>query len=143
MTDELIDAGHLYVNRYGKPEPFREDCCNAAVSSDPRWPHYYRCGNKVKVRRQVTHKGQVMELGYCGIHDPVKVAQKQAERNSKWKAEYEAKNAERNRAQAIKAAHDEAVTILRRISQGHNDPRTVAMQFIIRWDFLTQPVGED
>jgi len=58
------------------------------------------------------------------------------------RGDWEAECAAADRAQAVRNAQAEAIMILRRISEGHNDPRTAAMQFIIRWDSLTKPVGE-
>lgn len=142
MTDQPLDAGHLYTGQYGKTFPLRKDCCNTAVHDAGRSVGFHRCGNKIKVRRLVVHRGETLELGYCGLHDPLKIAERRAKREAEWQAQRKADEAKRARARAIEDAKAEAIMILRRISEGHNDPRTAAMQFIIRWDSLTKPVGE-
>lgn len=44
-----------------------------------------KCGKKAKVQRN--------SLWYCGIHDPVAVAEKNAKRNAAWRVKYDAENA--------------------------------------------------
>ena len=44
---------------------------------------FYGCSSKPKVERDGKH--------YCGIHDPVRIAEKHATRNAKWEAENKAK----------------------------------------------------
>jgi len=56
-------------------------CCEQVYSGSPYFP--YTCGKTAKVERDGKH--------YCGIHDPVRRAEKQREKREAWDAEYEAK----------------------------------------------------
>ena len=58
-------------------------CCAATWPAGAR--HSYPCSHSGKIERD--------GKWYCGIHDPVKRAEKQAERTAKWNAEWEAKKA--------------------------------------------------
>lgn len=52
-------------------------------------------------------KQSKVEVGgkpYCGIHDPIRVAKKRAERDAKWDAEWKASSAESKRRVAIEEA---------------------------------------
>jgi uncharacterized Zn finger protein (UPF0148 family) len=64
-------------------------CC-ALVRAGSQW-HRIACGKTAKVE----HEGK----WYCGIHDPVKKAAKDKEREAKWKAQWEL-DAQRNRMQS-------------------------------------------
>lgn len=56
-------------------------CCEQVYSGSPYFP--YTCGKTAKVERDGKH--------YCGIHDPVRLAEKRRRNQKAWDAEYEAK----------------------------------------------------
>ena len=53
--------------------------CTAVTRDLTGWGHRYPCTYKVKMH----HEGK----GYCGVHDPVKKAAREAERLARWDAE--------------------------------------------------------
>lgn len=71
---------------------------------------------------------------FCFQHDPVNIKKKQDERHAKWKRESEA----RERMWAIKEAREareasyrtESEAALRKIAEGHNDPRRLARKVL-------------
>lgn len=82
-------------------------------------------------------KAGVIESGgklYCRIHDPVAVKARRDAREKRW----EEKSLERTRRWAkedlIQKMEAEAIDLLRSISAGHNDPRSIATDFVKRWD---------
>lgn len=71
---------------------------------------------------------------FCFQHDPVNIAKKHEERHAKWKRESEV----RERIRAINAANQdranryrtESEAALRKIAEGHNDPRRLARKVL-------------
>jgi hypothetical protein len=117
MTYELSSFhrksyGDWAGNRKGvKPDPSR--CC-AEVSAG--W-HYSQCSRK---------RGYGPEEAYCKTHDPVAVKARNDAQSAKWNAEWaeaEAKRKLANNAQNFLDA-------LRLIADGHNDPRSLAIEAI-------------
>lgn len=67
-------------------------CCGLILSMYRSYP----CGKNAKFERGGKH--------YCGIHDPVTVAEKQAKKNAEWKAKWQANidaDAARRRSEAL------------------------------------------
>jgi hypothetical protein len=117
MTYELSSFhrksyGDWAGNRKGvKPDPSR--CC-AEVSAG--W-HYSQCSRK---------RGYGPEEAYCKTHDPVVKKQKlEAER-----AAYLVKQSAENEKWKLKANAQNFLDALRLIADGHNDPRSLAIEAI-------------
>lgn len=135
MADEkLLDAGHIHTGPIHLKNGWKPDLtrCRHAVSDGDRWPSYHQCSRKVKVTRTVDWRGKAVELGYCGQHDPEKVRAKKIA----WREKYDAKHKERSRQWAQSAMKNEAVDLLRKIAEGHNDPRSIALEFVAKYDEL-------
>ncbi len=63
---------------------------------------------------------------YCGIHDPVRAAEKRAARNAKWDAEWAAKEAGWRKADALKAATASLVEAVRAATEQRESGDDVA-----------------
>jgi hypothetical protein len=77
------------------------------------------CHNSATVLRGDTNKP------FCGIHDPVRKAEKRAERNRQWKESWDAKETARKERRAVYAQeivschdYDQALTLFDRIRRG-------------------------
>lgn len=77
-----------------------EKCCQT-VYGDGFARRGYQCRNNAKVERNGEH--------YCGTHDPVRVAEKRAEANRKWREEYDAQGTAHKRSQRLQEARDGVV----------------------------------
>lgn len=106
----------------------KNHCCGQVRSSDG-W-HTYRCSREGVIERE----GKF----YCRQHDPVAVKARHDARDAKWEAEWAAQTAARAAAKAaaerqarLAALAELAVPVLREIAKGHNDPRTLANQFLM------------
>lgn len=69
-------------------------------------------------------------MTHCKIHSKAKAKEKQEAYEARFKAERDAASARRRRQEM----RDEAITLLRQIADGHNDPRTAARDFIAEYD---------
>ena len=119
---KLLDAGHIYtMNRYGDRE-IEEGFCRHAVTNEGGWFGWHQCRRRIKVEREVDHNGTVETLGYCSIHDPVFVAEKNRKANEKYEARREAFRRERD----MRVLGEKAIAALKVIAGGHNDPRGLA-----------------
>jgi len=133
MTD-LVEAGHIYEHHGWWPykTPWQPDLarCRASVSDVGMGCSFHQCSRKVKTTRTVNHKGKVVDLGYCTTHDPVRVKEK----NDKWRADFDAKQAAEKRAYTEKKnlldCGKAAIEALRQIAAGHNDPRSLAIEIL-------------
>lgn len=129
-----IKSGHLYKPRFkpldGTKWKPREGGCEAAVHDGDGWPSFHQCTRKASVTREVDHNGVIKTVGYCKTHDPVAVAEKAAAQRAKWEAKWagDRANMERERRRL------EAIVVLRKIADGHNDPRTLAIEFLEAYD---------
>lgn len=74
--------------------------CEVSVSDGGIWPSFHKCCNKGKV--------QVDGKWYCGIHDPAK----QAERDAKRKAKYDAEMDKWRKGVRAKACFNELVAVV-------------------------------
>ena len=77
-----------------------------------------QCNNK---------RGHGPGLAYCKQHDPITVKAKDDARQAKWEAEWAATLRKAARPKAFKAA-------LEAIADGHNDPRTLAIETLKGWE---------
>lgn len=130
---KVHESGNIYeyksTSRYGREVD--ESRCRAAVYGD--WSSS-QCGNKAKYFREVEYKGEITTLGYCGIHDPPRVAKKKAERAAAWEEKMEAWQ----RKGDLQKAKAEALELVMRIAAGHNDPRGACLEFLNNRPFLTK-----
>lgn len=60
----------------------QKTCCN--INHSTGWPS--RCTKPAKVERDGKH--------YCGVHDPVRIAEKNHKRNAEWQVKWDAEKAE-------------------------------------------------
>jgi glycine/D-amino acid oxidase-like deaminating enzyme len=122
-----------------KPNP---DNCRASCSDNGRIIHFWQCTRKPKVFRELDHpKGT---FGFCGQHDPVAVARRQAARDKKWSVKLEAQQASWQRDIDIEDAKERCVAALRDIEAGHNDPRALARETLAQLDALADDAaGEE
>jgi hypothetical protein len=97
-----------------------EKCC-AEISGGDMW-HRPSCTRASKVERG----GKF----YCAIHDPVRVKEKHEQRATAWDAKWTAERAERERGIAEAALKDRALAAIRLIADGHNDPRSLAVEVL-------------
>lgn len=130
-NEPTLDAGHLYRPRFwphAQPWKPKAGQCRCAVPDEGRWPTYHQCNRKAKVTRTVKLHGEIVEVEYCGQHDPVAVAEKDAARKAKYDAQWAAREAKWARQRAGEAALD----IVRQVAKGHNDPRTICLDFLTK-----------
>lgn len=131
---KLPDAGHIYVydGYWPHERPWAPDMarCRHAVHESGRGCSFYQCGNKVKVARKVSHHGKEAEFGYCGTHDPIAVAEKNAKRDAKWESKWAAEEAARQAKADARDLAERAIEALRQIAAGHNDPRSLAIEVL-------------
>ena len=81
---------------------------------------------------QCARAGKVERDGkwYCKQHDPVAVAERKAERDRKWRAECDAKDAARAEAKRQRELAAACVEAIKQIAAGHNDPRGLATEVL-------------
>ena len=146
---KLPDAGFIYDGpRYWpRSEPWQPKAgnCRASVHDrDSRSFNSHQCSKKAKVVRKVLHHGKEVEFGYCGLHDPVAVAEKRAKREAAWRAKWDAEQAAwkaKQDARELAERAERAIEALRQIAAGHNDPRSLAIEVLGPPNPLTD-VGE-
>lgn len=134
VVAELPDAGHVAHGPLYWPhsKPWEPDTsrCRAAVSGGARSFNFHQCSRKVKITRLVNHKGTAIEMGYCTTHDPVRIKEKnkawRTALEARWDAEKVAAAEKRNRLECGVAA----IEALRQIADGHNDPRSLAIEIL-------------
>jgi hypothetical protein len=99
--------------------------------SDGNWSSTHQC----------ERKGKYEEGGYlwCGTHKPSIVAERKAAREAKWRAEWDAKDAESRRQEAERKLKDAALDAIRKIAAGHNDPRGLAQEILAEHSCPTPP----
>lgn len=95
-------------------------CC--ATTRGSGWPRY-----------SCTREAQAGSK-FCFQHDPVNIRKKQDERHAKWKRESEARERLRAivnaRAEREASYRTESEAALRKIAEGHNDPRHLARKVL-------------
>ena len=76
-----------------------------AVTRDPTgWGHRYPCTYKAKMQ----HEGK----GYCGIHDPVKKAAREAERKAKYDARLKRSDERQHKLDTWDGLYDTMMSLL-------------------------------
>jgi uncharacterized Zn finger protein (UPF0148 family) len=98
-------------------------CCES-IREGVAWPRYHACGRSAKVERD--------GKWYCGIHDPVKRAEKAAVQHAKWMAELEASTKKRKLDRAAPELYEvlkavvafwDAITMEDRVKDIHDKAR--------------------
>lgn len=111
----------------GGTAPRDETKCAAIVDrGDHRMSFFGQCSNRIKVRREVDG----VEYGFCGHHDPLAVADREAARDAA-AAEKRAQLEAADRLRFLRPR--DYLAALRRIAAGDNDPRTVAREVLEKW----------
>lgn len=90
--------------------------CRAEVWSRERWARWHQCTRK----GEIEHNGML----FCKQHSPDAEAKRKAEMD------------ERDRLERLKWAHkswtSEAFGVVKQIADGHNDPMTLAREYMAR-----------
>lgn len=134
-AEEPLDAGFLYAPRWWPheepwtPEPGR---CRAGMHTSGRSLSSHQCSRKAKVTRTVKYHGKVIEVEYCGLHDPVAVKAKREAREAKWQTQWNAERAEAAEKKRQTDLRNDALDALKQIASGHNDPRTLALETLAK-----------
>lgn len=92
--------------------------CAGSVRGEGNWPSYHQCTRK---------NGHGPHGAWCKQHDPEAVKAKIEARNNKWRREWDGRELDA----ALRA---EALTIIRQIAEGHNDPASLCRDWCARWD---------
>ncbi len=103
MTEWTRSAKHKATD-----DPAR--CCALVSDRFTNWPRYYQCSKP---------RGHGPEQAYCKVHDPAAKAAKEAARDAKYRAEYEASD----RRRAIGILGSGMIDALRKIADGSPSPR--------------------
>lgn len=106
-----------YTPRYGGER--RMDQCCAGIFNNF---HASQCINPIKV--------SYGDLGYCGVHDPVKTKAKREARDAKYRAKRDAVFASIDRQNRRNAFVRECERAVREIAAGHNDAQGLARQVL-------------
>lgn len=127
MSDETLKSGPLFEPRFVRDWKPRSGQCRARSGGGSY--HARQCTNNAKVKRMVeTRTGNMEEVEYCGIHDPVRVKEKQEARYAAWKAKVAARDEAREQVVRSRAFAEACVAAVKAIAGGHNDPRGLAMK---------------
>lgn len=86
--------------------------------------------NNYRLYQCTRARGHGPEQAFCKMHDPERIAQREAERKAKFDAEYAAAR-ERSK---LNAFAQKAIDALRSIANGHNDPRSLASEIIAEFE---------
>jgi hypothetical protein len=125
MTYELSSFHSKYYGAsYSPQKPDAERCCEGIYGD---W-RSHQCKRK---------RGYGPEEAYCKTHDPVAVKAKNDAQSAKWAAEWAEAEAKRKLASNAQNFLDS----LRLIADGHNDPRSLAIEAIK--DFPTPTMGNE
>lgn len=134
-AEEPLDAGFLYSPLHwlqSTPWTPTPGQCRADVDTRGIMCHSHQCSRKAKVTRTVKHHGKIVEVEYCGQHDPVAVKAKNRERSAKWRAEWAAQDAAIAEKERRAAVREDALAALKQIANGHNDPRSLALETLAK-----------
>ncbi len=131
MTDTVTIRRRGSFGRAFTPDLTR---CRANVADGGRSFSSHQCEKVAKVFRDVIVYGEeekgVQSIGFCTIHDPVKVAEKRKAAQERWDREAERHKQAHARNKDRPA---EYVEVLREIAAGHNDPRALAAEVLAKW----------
>ena len=131
---DTLNSGHVYSPHWEYEKQHwkgQGDRCCAAVHNGGRSVSFHQCRKPIKVWRDVQlNKGEIKNLGYCGIHDPVKVAERRKKRSDEYKAKSERSRAFYARRKAKEDLGETAIEAIKKIAEGHNDPRTLCQSIL-------------
>lgn len=84
------------------------------------WGNYrfIQCPNKVKVTRD--------GIGYCGVHDPVRLAAKREAKREEHLARYRVRQRIEEEARLDRQKREHALKAIEMIASGYNDPQSLA-----------------
>lgn len=106
-----------------------------------RGPDFERCAKSVwhdhsRSSHQCSRKrGHGPGEAYCKQHDPVAIKAKEDARRAEWDRKAERRRVQRARALMQTDGYAKAVEFMQLISEGHNDPRALAAEWLA--DFAT------
>lgn len=126
-------SAHIYKPHNSLGVRVQPDRCRHSVH-EARWG-FYQCTRKPSVIRCVDG----VEYGFCKQHDPEVVARRDAAQRAKWSAEWDANrraNARREQERKAALACKEA---MKKIADGHNDPRSLALEVLAMFPAPTTP----
>lgn len=136
MTEEVVYNAVLWTPHKmhgGKPDMLM---CRGGVHQSIGWGTY-QCSRKATVFRLVTTSvygaltpPPAISAGFCSQHDPVKVKARADANAAKYKANRAIESAERDLKYVRPIEYRD---VLRQIADGHNDPRTVAREILVKW----------
>ncbi len=132
MSEALPNAGFVFTTRWYN-EPHDPAQCCVSVHEGGRGVGFYQCSKKPTIWRDVLHKGKLAHLGYCGTHDPVKVAARRAKRDAAHKDKFAEENARWAEQRRKRDLGEAAILALEQIAAGHNDPRQLAHETLERF----------
>lgn len=108
----------------GPPDPAK---CRHAVPIGSG-PTFRQCNFKAKVF--VEHEGE--KFGFCALHSP----EESTKRHTKIIERSRARAAEWQNKWQLERMQKEAVDVLRRIAEGNNDPRMLAIEFFRQYEVV-------
>lgn len=126
MTPEEVEKiSHIHVpdQRFG-PRSANLSLCRQSVYSSGSFGSH-QCNNKAKVTRG--------GYGFCGLHDPVKVQERERVRLSKMKHEADMKAEHLRKAEANRAYNKACRELVEEIAKGHNDARGAALSLVVEY----------
>lgn len=133
MTERVYSQGeaHVFFGRgyEGHVEPSPKYCCRS-VHESGRGVNFHQCHFKPKTYRLVRSSKGVKKYGFCSLHDPETVLKKKKERNEKWDREWALKQAMWKREEETNKARAACVEAMKKIRDGHNDPRALAREVL-------------
>lgn len=145
---KLPDAGFIYTGPMYWPgkepwQPAPGKCRGQCSKSEGNHTDFWQCPRPIKVEREVLHHGEPVTMGYCGQHDPVKVAERHAKRDAQYRAKWAAREARWNAEARKEEMGEAAVDALRQIAAGHNDARGLAQEVLARFPEPEEPVDAE
>ena len=115
-----------------------------------RKPATHTCCQRVYDRGSWSMTGHICGRGaryekggnwYCKTHHPDIVAEKSEARVKVWKEKWEEQSKARQLVKDQREQGQRALELVKRIAQGHNDPRSLCLEFLTEFN-LTPEDGE-
>jgi hypothetical protein len=118
--DEGWEISTHHKRGYGRynTEPRPHRCAEEVRDGDWNWKQCSRA------------RGFGPDQAFCKQHDPQAVKDRRAARDAKWDADWEKKK----KKWALHAIAPLAVEALQKIADGHNDPRTLALEVLRQYE---------
>ena len=127
MTDKW-ELSSFHLQSYGwqawEPKPH---LCAEEVADRNSIYSFAQCSRK---------RGHGPEQAFCKQHDPAAKKAREYAREAKWARE----RAIENNAQALPGSASMFLETLRKIADGHNDPREIAQEAIANYEAKLKPV---